>query len=411
MRATTLLKRLLGLKNTTITGFAARDGDLILDARPSLRLPRCSRCGKVLHGVYDSKDKRYWRHLDFGGVRVLLRYGLSRVSCPRCGVVVEAVPWNRDVNARYTEEFEDQVAYHAQRVDKTAVSELMRISWRTVGRVIERVVARKRPGRATEGLERLGVDELSYRKGHHYITLVVDHDGRRVVWGARGKNAATLVTFFKEIDEDARLRITLVTMDMSAAYIKAVREALPHAQIVFDRFHVQKLVSDALDKTRRQEWQKLRGTDESEAVKKLRWPLLKSSWNLRADERERLSRLQKDNGRLCRAYLLKECFFAILDRRQPNVVRKKLQEWLAWASRSRLQEFIRVDRTIRKHLEDIIAYIRYRLTNGLVEGLNNKARLATRRAYGFHSAAAVIAMITLCCTRLDLRPVHKFIQL
>jgi transposase len=196
---------------------------------------------------------------------------------------------------------------------------------------------------------------------------------------------------------------------MSQAYISAVRQHLPHAQIVFDRFHVQQLVSDALDETRREEWRHLRVVDAeaADAVKGLRYTLLKSPWNLTRSQKTRLSTLAADNQRLYRAYLLKESFADILDRRQPNVAREKLQEWLAWASRSRLPAFIKVAKTIRLHLDDIVAYIRHRLTNGLGEGLNNKARLLTRRAYGFHSPSAVIAMIMLCCTGIELQPIVK----
>ena len=195
-------------------------------------------------------------------------------------------------------------------------------------------------------------------------------------------------------------------MDMSEAYITVVQQTVSHAQIVFDRFHVQKLVNEALDETRRAEWRRLRGLDAEEAktVKGLRWPLLKNPWNLTRKQARRLATLQRDNGRLYRAYLLKETFADILGRRQPNVVTAKLAEWLSWASRSRLPGFVKVARTIRTHLNDIVAYIRWGVTNGIVEGLHNKVRVITRRAYGFHSAAALIGMIMLCCTNIELHP-------
>ena len=164
-----------------------------------------------------------------------------------------------------------------------------------------------------------------------------------------------------------------------------------------------------LDKTRREEWRRLTRTDKKEAtkIKGLRWPLLKRPWNLTAGQAERLASLPRDNARLYRAYLLKASFAEILDRRQPNVVKRKLREWLAWASRSRLPAFVKAARTIREHLDDIVSYVRHRLTNGIAEGLNNKARLLTRRAYGFHSASAAIAIIMLCCTGIQLQPVAK----
>ena len=193
---------------------------------------------------------------------------------------------------------------------------------------------------------------------------------------------------------------------MSEAYITVVQQTVPQAQIVFDRFHVQKLVNEALDETRREEWRRLRGMNTADAttVKGLRWPLLKNPWNLTRKQTQRLSTLQRDNDRLYRAYLLKETFADILDRRQPIVVNAKLKEWLSWASRSRLPGFVKVARTIRAHLDDIVAYIRWGVTTGIVEGLHNKVRVITRRAFGFHSASALIGMIMLCCTNLELHP-------
>jgi transposase len=271
----------------------------------------------------------------------------------------------------------------------------------------------KRMGREDllDGLERIAIDEISYRKHHHYLTLVADHDHRRIVWGKKGKDAETLAAFFEALGEQRCKIIRVVSMDMSKAYIKVVREKLPWAQIVFDRFHVEKLVNDALDKTRREEWQRLRRTDDEKIIKNMRWVLLKRPWDLDTDEWQRLSILQKRNARVYRAYLLKEAFSYILDGRQPNVAKRKLEKWLSWACRSRLPEFVRVARTIRKHLDDIVAYVRHRVTNGLIEGLNNKARLITRRAYGFHSTEATLAMIMLCCSGLELMPVHKVLDL
>jgi len=354
-------------------------------------------------------DVRRWRHLDWGGVRVYLRYAPRRVDCRRCGVRVERVPWASSSSTRFTWDFEEQVGFFAQRCDKTAVELAFGIAWRTVGAIIERVVYRRRAGNPLKGLRDIGVDELSYRKGHRYLTLVTDHATGHIVWAKEGRSADTLKAFFDELGEDGCRRIRAVTIDMSQAYISAVRERLPQAQIVFDRFHVQKLVNDALDETRRQEWQRLRREDPDQAnsIKNLRWPLLKNPWNLTPTQSQRLSTLQQDNAQLYKAYLLKESFAEILDRRQPNVVRDKLLGWLAWASRSRLPAFVKAAKTIRKHLDDITAYVRFRLTNGIAEGLNNKARLLTRRAYGFHSPIAAIAMIMLCCTGIHIQPIAK----
>jgi transposase len=405
VRVTSLLKKLLGMKSVVVDGMDIEDGGLAISVRPSWRLPRCSGCGKRAPG-YDRRSERSWRHLDFAGVRVTLRYAPRRTCCRRCGVVVEQVPWTHSATSRFTAAFEDAVAYLTQRCDKTSVQEAMSIGWQTVGAIVERVVERHDGNDRLDGLRHIGVDELSYRKGHRYLTLVVDQDTGMPVWASDGRSGQTLEAFFDELGPDRCQKIEVVSMDMSQAYISAVRNKVPQAQIVFDRFHVQALVNKALDETRREQWRRLRevSAEEAKQVKGLRWPLLKNRWNLTSNQAARLSTLQKDNTPLYRAYLLKESFGAILDRHQPNVVKTKLREWLGWAARSRLPAFVGVACTIRKHLDDIVAYIRWGITNGLVEGINTKARMLTRRAYGFHSAAAAIAMIMLCCTNIWLGP-------
>lgn len=411
MRMTSVLRKLLGIKHLVVEGARVEDGSLIVEAHPSWRVKRCSRCHGRVWACYDRQQRRRWRHLDFGAFQIYVEFQPCRVDCGRCGIVVEQVPWSDDPRSRFTTDFEDRVAYLAQRVDKSSIEQLMRVAWRTVGRIIERVMAKRRPADPLANLEYIGVDELSYRKQHHYVTVVVDHREQQVVWGGEGKSADSLLAFFEQLGPERCKAIKVVTMDMSGAYIKAVRKMLPHAQIVFDRFHVQKLVNDALDETRREQWRTLRAAadaDAAAALKKTRWVLLKRPWNMTTIETEKLTKIQARNKRLYRGYLLKEALACILDRRQPNVVRRLLQEWLAWASRSRLSAFVRVARTIRKHLDDIVAYVRfYRLSNGPTEGLNNKARLATRRAFGFHSSKAVLAMIMLCCSGLHLAPVVK----
>jgi transposase len=407
MRSTSILRLLLGNDRVVVEGCTVVSGGLALAVRPTWERPRCSGCGRKEDRVHDVHVARSWRHLDFGGVRVSLVYNLRRIRCRKCGVTVEKVPWTDSTVARFTQDFDDQVAFLAQEMSKTAVENLMGIAWRTVGTIIERVVKRRRPGDALANLSAIGIDELSYRKQHHYITLVTNHDTGTVVWGKAGKDAATLKAFFVELGEEKCRSIKVVTIDMSGAFIKAVREMLPHAQIVFDRFHVQQLASNALDEVRRDEWQALRGTPEAEGVKNLRWPLLKSKWNLNQGDRERLSDLPEQNARLYRGYMLKEALANILGGTRADVVDRKLREWVAWAQRSRLEPFRRVAKTIATHLPDIVAYVSWKLTNGLSEGLNNKARLLTRRAYGFHSAEAVIAMVMLCCTGLQIEPVRK----
>jgi transposase len=295
--------------------------------------------------------------------------------------------------------FEDAVAALAQRTDKTTVTRVMRVSWPTVGRIVERVVARLAPTDRLEGLKRIGIDELSYRRHHEYLTIVTDHDTGRVVWAAPGKDKETVARFFAELGPERSAALEAVTMDLSAAYRIAVTEAAPRAQIVFDRFHVQRLAHDALDTVRRQQWQAAAAEDKT-AIKGTRFALQKNPWNLSRIEREKLARVQRTNKPLYRAYLLKETLAEILDRRQVHVARAKLDEWLAWAVRARLPPFRKLARTIKAHAEGILAYVATGLSNGRAEGMNGKVRTITRRAYGFHGPWSLVALIFLCCSGL-----------
>jgi transposase len=407
MRATTLLSRLLQVKQARFVGLAIEDGAIVADVALSTRVPRCSGCQRRTSSVHDRYPGRRWRHLDLAGIRIELRCDLRRVRCRRCGVRVEAVPWAAP-GSRFSCEFEEQVAYLAQRTDRTTVSELMRIAWVTVGQVVSRVVGRWDLGDRLEGLVRIGVDELSYRRHHEYVTVVVDHDRGRVVWARRGKDAATLAEFFQELGSERCRALEVITMDMSSAYRKAVEEAEEvKARLVFDRFHVQRLAHDALDEVRRAEVREASEPAARRAVKRTRWALQKNPWNLTSFERERLSCLQRANRTLYRAYLLKESLAEILDRRQVNVAREKLEEWVAWAKYSQLAPFRKLAATVRSHAEGILAYVATGLSNGRSEGLNGKIRTLTRRAYGFHSAESLIALIFLCCSGVRLAPIHK----
>ena len=402
MRLESLLRKLLGLQQTVVTGAQLDASTLIVDVKPTTRRARCSSCGRK-RGVYDRRLGRQWRHLDIWGLRTYLRYNLRRVSCSNCGVRVEAIPW-AEVGSAFTTAFENEVGYLTQRTDKTTVCRLMGIAWRTVGEIARRVVDRRldRDARLS-GLVHIGIDELSYRRHHEYVTVVVDLVFGRVVWAHRGKNANTVRAFFEELGPERRASIKTVCIDMSAAYRKAVTECAPDAEVVFDRFHVQRLAHDALDEVRRDEVRQAL-PEERRALKNTRFALQKNPWNLKAIETEKLARLPRTNKRLFRAYLLKESLVAVLDRRQVHVARRKLLEWLQWAARSRLAPFVRVARTIRSHLDGILAYIRTGLSNGPVEGLNGKARVLTRRAFGFHSAESLVALLFLCCAGLQLDP-------
>lgn len=316
------------------------------------------------------------------------------------------VPW-AERGSRYTRAFEELVAYLAQRTDKTTIASMLSIGWQTVGHIITRVVARLGPVDRLADLTQIGIDELSYRRHHEYITIVTDHGTSRVVWAAPGKNADTARKFFDELGLERAAKLEVVTLDMSQAYIEAVREKAPQARLVFDRFHVQRLAHDALDKVRREQVRELAGTPEAKAVKKTRYALHKRPWNVTQPELERLAVVQHRNRPLYRAYLLKETLAATLDGRQVNVARTKLLGWIGWAQRSRLEPFKKVAKTLAKYIDGILAYVATGLSNGPAEGMNGKVRTITRRAYGFHSATSLISLLFLCCSGLVLLPLRR----
>jgi transposase len=402
VRPSSLTRSLLGFARLHILSVRFEECDFVVEVSTRGR-SRCSRCGRKC-ARYDRLKPRRWRDLDAFGRRVWLAAALWRVHCEKCGVVVESVSW-ADPGSGFTRRFEELVAWLAQRTDKTAVQKQMRIAWRTVGRIIDRVVTRHREPIDYSELRAISVDELSYRKGHRYLTLVTDVERGRIIWSKEGRSAATLMTFFRKIGFQGRAAIQHVAIDMSAAYHRAVRRCLRHAIIVFDRFHVQQLASKAVDEVRRDMWRRSRADDEEAArgIKNTRWALLKRPWNVTPKQGEVLSRLAQTNARLYRAYLLKEALAGIYDRLLlPGWARRRLKEWLDWAARSRLEPFVKLARTVRSHLQGILAYFETGYTTSVSEGLNNKARLATRQAFGFHSADAVRAMIELRCNKLDI---------
>jgi len=403
VRVATLAKRLLGVSRIFVRDVTCEPDGITIEVRPSWHGPRCGSCRRRAPG-YDRQPARRWRHLAVGGVILWLRYAPRRVECRRCGVRAEAVSWATSLETRFTEAFEELVAYLARATDKTTVSTLLGIAWRSVGAIVERVVERHMDSKRLDGLVFIGIDEFSYRKRHHYLTVVVDHIERRIVWAAEGRSAETLARFFDELGPTRTRNLECITLDMSAGYLKTIRDRAPRARVIFDRFHVQRLASDAVDQVRRQQMRGLSDLVERRAIKHSRFALLKNPWDLTRREGEKLKEIERTNHPLYRAYLLKETLAQALDYRQPKRAERALREWLAWASRSRLKPFVRVARTIREHRDGILAYVSYRLTNGVVEGFNNRLRMIARRAFGFHSSKPLIAMLFLCCGGITLHP-------
>lgn len=413
MRVTTAFKRLLRLDGVNVTDveFLAT----IVRVTITLRRRRlvCGHCGYKTSFRYDTRPvASTWRHLDLGVWHVELRAMLRRLRCPTHGVVVEGVPFARP-GAKLTRDFDDLLAWLATRTDKTAIARLCRVSWRTVGRACERVVAAELdPGRL-DGLFRIGVDEISWRKHHRYLTLVVDHDRGVVVWGAKGRDSATLDQFFDELGPQRSAEIEAVSLDLGPAYIKSVtaQEHAPQAIICADPFHCVKLVGDALDDVRRQLWNELRKLPDDRWAKDFkgtRWALLKNPEDLTERQAEQLARIRRNRGGIWRAYEMKEQYRAIfagdLTRHEAAEL---LDRWCARAQRSRLAPFVKAARTMRYRRDLILNAIEHGISNGRVEGLNTKVRLIVRRGYGFHSAEAALALVMLAAGPINLKLPHE----
>jgi transposase len=372
---------------------------VIVTVRLRRRRRVCSVCGQTGRRleIHDHRIKR-WRHLDLGASRCVIECSLRRLRCPDCGVHLEAVAWAR-ANAQHTRDFEDVVGWLAQQMAKTPITGLLRIGWDTVGRIVERVVADHLDERRLEGLVAIGVDEISYRRGQRYLTTVADHAKGAIVWCAPGRNAQTLQAFFDLLGE-RRGSIRAVSIDMSGGYEKAIRENVPDAEICFDPFHVVRLAQRAVDQVRRDEWNahERSHTRTGKWIKGTRWSLLKAPAKQTLAQLALLHEVQQANKPLYRTFLLKEELRVLYQLDNPTLAPEHLDAWLDWASRSRLDPFVKLARTIRLHRHGILAAIRLRLTNGRLEGLNSRIRLISHRSFGFYSAAPLIALVYLCCT-------------
>lgn len=337
---------------------------------------------------------------------------LRRLWCPTHGARIEGVPFARP-GSRFTADFESLVAWLATRTDKTAITRLVRVTWRTVGRIIGRVVADELdPGRLDDLFE-IGVDEISWRKHMKYLTLVANHRTGKIVWGGEGKSARTLDGFFNELGTERSQQITAVSMDMGPAFAKSVRKKghAPQAVICYDPFHVVALATKALEDVRRAHWRELWNRNERELARKFkgaRWPLLKNPENLTATQAAVLTQIKRNGGEMWRAYRLKEALRAVFSHDvTATETDELLSRWCSWAQRSRLEPFIKLGRTIRQHREGILAAIDLGINNGRIEGLNNKVRLIVRRGYGFHTPTAALALVLLTCGPIELDLPHE----
>jgi transposase len=406
VRVTTAFNKMLALPGAWVRDVAFGAEGVVVTVAVKTRKPVCSGCGTRGLKIKEHRTKR-WRHLDLGAVRCAIECRLRRLYCPACGDVYEMVPWAR-AGSPYTRDFEDMTAFLAQQMNQTAVRRLMRIAWESVGKILERVVADKLDQGRLDGLVQIGVDEVSSGADHTFLTCVADHQKPRIVWAAPGRNAHTLQGFFAQLTEEQKASIKAVSIDMSAGYEKAIRASVPDAQVCFDPFHVVQLGGKAADQVRRDEYNRhgRSSTGEGKWIKGARYSLLKDTANQTPKQLLKLAEVVITNKPMYRAFLLYgELRF--IYRLPKQEAPERLDAWLAWASRSRLKPFVKLARTIRQHKQGVLAAIELGLSNGRLEALNSKVRLLSHRAYGFHSADALIAMIYLCCAGIQIALPHQ----
>ena len=371
---------------------------LVASVRPVKR--QVSRCGQCLCRCpgYDRGDgRRRWRGLDLGTTRVFLEAEAPRVRCRQHGVVVAAVPWARH-DSLFTAAFEEQAAWLGAHATATMVAELMRSSWRAVTRMVTRVVgeARGKTDRL-EGLRKIAIDEKAYRKGHRYLTVVTDVDTGRVVWATEGRSQATVEAFFAALGTERAAALTHVGCDGADWIHPVVKVKAPNAVLCLDSFHVVAWAGEAVDEVRRRITRDLKADgrdEEAKALKGSRWAVLKNPRNLTGGQQESLAVIKKTNGPLYRAYLIKEQLREVF-RVKGIRGRRLLAGVIAWASRSRIPEMVDLARTLRRFAELIGNTLDTGVTSALAENTNTHISVLARRAYGFHSPEALIAMIEL----------------
>lgn len=281
------------------------------------------------------------------------------------------------------------------------VAEYLHLSWRQVARAVKWAVEWGFAHKTKRPLHVLGLDEVSRKKGHRYLTVAYDLDRHEVIWVGKDREEKTADEFFAWLGKRRARAVRVVCMDMWAPYLASVRRHVPHATVVFDRFHIIQHLTKAVDEVRRQVVAKLAPEDRY-AVKKSRWILIKNPWNLKPGEKQRLGEVLKLNLPITKAYLLKEAFRKYWDYLQPGRAEPYLRQWLWWASHSRLEPFKDFARMIRDHLDGVLAWTKIRVSNGAVEGMNNKIKLVSHRSFGFRKLDTYITNIYHNCSNLPL---------
>ncbi len=348
----------------------------------------CSRCHLPAPG-YDQLAERRFEFIPLWGFFVFLLYTMRRVNCRRCGIVaVEEVPWG-DGKRTLTKAYMLFLARWARRLSWKETAAVFHTSWDKVFDAVEHVVTFGLEHRVLGKIDAIGVDEIQYAKGHKYLTLVyqIDLDVTRLLWVGRERTIESFRGFFAVIGDELASRIVFVCSDMWEPYLKVIREKCSEALHILDRFHIVAKMNKALDEVRAGESRRMAAEGRVPLLRKSRWLLLKREENLKTEQRFRLRDLLRYNLKTVRAYLLMEAFQQLWDYNSPAWARKFLDDWCRQVMRSRIEPMKNIARSLRQHRDLILNYFRAQklLSSGVVEGLNNKAKVTMRKSFGFRT--------------------------
>ena len=367
-----------------VEGVAGPTLEVELHPRRNSR-PVCSVCGHKRPG-YDKLPRRRFEFIPLWGIKVFFLYAPRRVDCPACGVRVEQMPWAAGKH-QLTKSYAWFLAGWAKRLSWQEVAAVFRTSWDHVFRSVEMAVSWGRARQDLSSIEAIGVDEIQWQRGHKYLTLVyqIDSASRRLLWVGKKRKAKTLLGFFRWLGQARTQQLRYICSDMWRPYLKVIAKKAGHACHILDRFHIMAQLSKAIDEVRAQELKALKDQGYDPVLTKSRWLLLKRPENLTETQETKLAELLKYNLRSVRSYLLKEefqCFWSYLS---PYWAGRFLDKWCTKTMRSKIEPMKKVARRLRKHRPLLLNWFRAKkqFSSGIVEGFNNKAKLTTRKAYGF----------------------------
>jgi transposase len=347
----------------------------------------CSGCARPAP-LYDRLQERRFEFIPLWGYRVFLVYRMRRVNCPACGVKVEQVPWARG-KRELTDTYQQFLAHWAKKMSWKEVAKSFRTSWEKVFQAVEYVVEWGLEHRNLSGVKAIGVDEIAWRKGHHYLTLVyqIDTGSTRLLWVGKERTVKTLLRFFRFFGKERSQELKYVCSDMWQPYLKVIAKKAGQALHILDRFHIVAKLNKAIDEVRAGEHRQLQKDGYEPVLMHSRWCLLKRGENLTEKQEAKLTDLLQYNLKSVRAYLLKEDFNGFWEYVSPAWAGKFLDRWCTRVMRSRIEPMKKVAKSIRHHKPLILNWFKAKkaFSSGVVEGLNNKAKVTTRNAYGFRT--------------------------